>query len=411
MFTHIELTLALQSLHLAAHYEKDFLDFFDEISKDKDEANNYDSGFNEIVETEANCFLLKFCEGQKYEFRSRIKKKQFYNADEDGNIKPLVRMDADEEKDTLLGYLNILLKYFDTNLCIENEEPSLSVKYQHGIKNKLFDIMEDEMVAYIDKKGGRRGSLQHTIKDFVDCVPLKSPLPQIYQALEETKYFRCEVALEESPKIKNALKKQWCQKAANSELILDLYKSLDFTKGEKRGEINLSIEQNNPFWTVTLKSVKDLKPRMGKEELDFSLALKLLPAGTQRFETIMFENLNDALFDLMDDVQYQFDFEGNPDDLLQVVLYDHSETRTNKIFRALCVLPLNKMDGKLDLMSFPVRTSSSGVDSPSLMDYPSWIELHSRHRKRPNNLVTSIKNYAGERRMTHFKTADYKNEK
>ena len=392
MFTHVELTLALQSLHLAAHYEKDFLHHLNELSKGKGEGTNYTSGIDEIVETEANGFLLKFCEGQKYEFSSRIEKKRFYNADEDGNIKPLVRMDADEEKETLLGYLNILLKYFDTNLCIENEEHALSVKYQHGIKNKLFDVMEDEMVTYLDKKH-------------------RSPLPQIYQALEETKYFRCEVALEESPKIKNALKKQWCQKAANSELILDLYKSLDFNMGEKRGELSLSIEPENHFWTVSLKSIKDLKPRLGKEELDFSLALKLLPSGTQRFETEMFENLNDALFDLMDNVQYQFKFEGSSEDLLQIVLYDHSETRTNKIFRAIGVLPLEKMDGKVDLMSFPVRTSSSGADSPSLMDYPCWIELHSRHRKRPNKLVTSVKNYAGERRMADFRTADHKQQK
>ena len=87
--------------------------------------------------------------------------------------------------------------------------------------------------------------------------------------------------------------------------------------------MNLSIQPiSDQNWKVTLKSVKDLKPRLGKEELDFSIALKILPEARQRIETKMYEDLNNVLFDLMDD-PYQFDFEGGPDDLLQIGEVSH----------------------------------------------------------------------------------------
>ena len=379
-FSHEELTTALQSLHLAAEFESEILPFHRNMHLKYSEGEEVEQlSVKEYVEEEASLLITRFSNLQVPHLQRLIKKGRLYNADEDGNIKPLVAEDSDEEKDTLLGYLNILLKYFETMLSIP-DKPDTQYIYINKIKNMLFDCMEKELLKYNKKMS----------------------LIQFDKALQLAMDFRQNLQLEESPELKMARKKSWCTQASDAELMANFLSSLDFSECEQRGDFKLSVtNQGNGKWKVELKSIANLKPRMGKE-LNFSLVMKLLPQmdKLQRFETRVYYD-SCIIFDIADDDQeannFQFYFEGVEkarDNFLQFVIYDHSKTQTNKIFRAIHLMSLDKdFDGQVQLFSFPVPSSSD----------PTWRALCSRATMNPagkiGQFVSGVKYYAFERRI------------
>ena len=399
-FSHEELTSALQSLHLAAEFESEILLFHRnmhlKVHSEGEEKEVEQLSVKEYVEEEACLLITRFSKLQVPHLQRLIKKGRLYNADEDGKIKPLelVAIDSDEEKDTLLGYLNILLKYFETMLSIPDQPDTQNI-YINKIKNLLFDSMEEELLKHNKNNFSK-------MKEVLNCFTDNGYLIQFEQALQLAQDFRQELQLGESPGLKMAQKERDLEKASDDELIASFLGSMDFSECERRGDFNLSVtNQGHHQWKVELKSIAKLKPRMGKE-LNFSLVMKLLPQmdNAQRFETRVYNDALDMIFDMVDegDEEFQFYFEGvakSPDNFLQFVIYDHSKTQTNKIFRAMHIMSLDKdFDGQVQLFSCPLPSSSD----------PTWRALCSRAKKKPagkiSRFVKGVKDYAYERRRS-----------
>ena len=334
--------------------------------------------------------------------RRRIWNGRLYNADEMGNVKPLVSEDSDDEKNTVLGHLNILLKYFQKMLIIPDQPDTQNI-YINKVQNLLFDLMEKEMLEYMTpRKGFSRAKISNGHQLSVS---------QVYNFLQLSDEFRQELQLEESPlktKLRMTHKELWCQKASDEELMVDFLKGMDFSGCEPRGDLNVSaIHQGHGKWKVELKSIAQLKPRLGRDALNFSVVTKVLPGENSRFETRVFEDSCCQIFDLNEDdeecPQHTFYLEGvqADRDFLQIVVYDHSATGVCKIFRAISLMPLEKeFEGHVPMFSCPSPTKSDAV----------WSALCSRARIKEvgkvGRFVRSVKNYAFERRIPFVKLPD-----
>ena len=94
---------------------------------------------HENIQLEVTYLIELFCKNQKSKFLDMSKTGKFCQGEPE-----------DEETDHLLGYLNTVLKFLHNNLDLEQED--LNLKYQAIIKERLFDILDDEIIKNVDNK-------------------------------------------------------------------------------------------------------------------------------------------------------------------------------------------------------------------------------------------------------------------
>merc|ERR1712223_1586712 len=270
----------------------------------------------------------QFVEGQQLIFQQKIL---------DGEkLFPLFEDEIDDGN--LLGYLNGLCFYIKENLdlnCEGSEEDHIEHVYQ--------EILED-LAAKL------REAIQNCEKD----------KKEITKALEELKSLRNAFELdnvEENNKLEKDIEKSWLISAEEAGLISKFVSTTfchDLDQQPIMGSLiftAIKIPDSGKL-EITLKSLKDIKPRRKDNLVDFSIRISLFPFETQKHCTKIYKNINESyLFDLpiLDDSKEKddtykatFDFpKDKKEQFLQFILYDNSRTRTNKIFLGMFFIPID----------------------------------------------------------------------
>lgn len=379
-FDHHELVLALNSLYKSFQYLDTILGGLTDLmhklalnegilaSKEVDKDTIFDlmAKAKEDVVNQADKMVLTFCEGQRPIFVSFIKAGHYTN--DEPIYEQINNLDEEDDKN-LLGYLNALLKFFHVQLDIGKDD--LSAKYKTTIKEKLFAILEEEMLVAIEVR------------------PLQAKL---YEAVEDTIVFRRNVSLKKSPRLDEAKEQLWHKVSNTFDLISSFYQGLKLTSSTFRGELKFSIERTDNCLHLALRSVSKLQPRNGRNRLNFSLSASLVPSGSsagggyrEKFATKVYQDRTDHLFDLNEgnDVQevedkYTFQFQLDDDHrekFIQIVLYDHSLTKTNKMCCGLYLISCS------EIVETMADYSGKFWACPKIepdQQQPIWAELKSR---------------------------------
>ena len=201
----------------------------------------------------------------------------------------------------------------------------------------------------------------------------------------------------------------WIKKSDTQDLISKFLSQLDLTS-RIRGHIKIEIskfENEKSSIKVALKSVSKLEPRPKKSSLDFSLSLSIQPKNSnhQKYQTPIFKNKTDYFFDLSEDgdlteqkfIFSQFEQEKS---ILQIILYDHSITRTNKLFRGIFLLPLTNLEESI----YSGQFHEIPIICENNINWAIWEELKSRNRSTiATKFVENIKCFMYETRKPDFK--------
>ena len=216
-------------------------------------------------------------------------------------------------------------------------------------------------------------------------------------------------------------------------MISQFLRHLAFDDDSSRG--NLIIEATKDSYDcslqVSLKSVSQLLPRKTKSAVNFSLSLSILPNSSEmkskKYKTKIFKDTTDYLFDLFDDQEqvdeHKYFFENVGDDqFLHIVVYDHSMTNTNKIFRGKYYCILWYLQDELFVIFFPgvyqlpidrlsETESDKRIDGKFLtlpadviQDNAIWDELICRKDTMASKFVKTIQNYVEEGRKPSIRT-------
>ena len=326
IFDHQEIVLALNTLYAVFQWVKDIERKLEKLFQSQDETEKLEKRIDEaekIVHEESDKMVALFCENQRKRFQKMIKEEKFYT---ENDYYPVY---SDEETSTALGYLNAVLKFLKENLTMNSADNSQCYKdkYHKKIKEELFKVFEDEM---IDKIG--KSEKKHIVKR------------KLYEATGHAIHFRREISLDERPEIIQAFNNLEIGTTPTSDLISQFLANLDFSNESTRGKLKFEAKKDSYDCSVevTLKSVCELVPRKTKSSLNFSLSVSILPNSPevklQKYKTKVLKEKTEHLFDLCDDqdeVQEQIYLFNNigDDQFLHIVVYDHSSTHTNKIFR------------------------------------------------------------------------------
>lgn len=343
---------------------------------------------NEIVMD----LITVFGKCQESKFNVFIKEKRFCHDNEllpeehiYSGLQSYYSTEESQDPSHLLGYVNCLLKFIYENLDSEVEE-----KYNGLVKEKLFDILEDCFMS-------------------VDLKKHKRFLPQLIYAIEHSIEFRTTVKLGESQKLSRVKDNLWMQNADLCQLISKFYGELDLTSEENRGVFKAQISQTGNAIDFTLLSVANLVPRRDKKTLDFSLEVAVFPIP-QSYKTnqstkiycqsdVRIFNLQDVdSLQKKDDTYYGkllIPAAALKENLfLKILVYDHSVTRTNKVFRGIYLAPLESVSNQIlagDFYAFPEITPT----------HPNWDifqEIKSRESSVASHAIKDIKCYMSEKR-------------
>ena len=387
-FDHKKLVLVLTNLHKSSHYVNCFdiscQNILNQMKKhgiDDPEKNEISIDLSkkahENIQLEVTYLIELFCKNQKTKFLDMSKAGKFCQGEPE-----------DEETDHLLGYLNSVLKFLHNNLDLEQED--LNLKYQAIIKERLFDILEDEMIKNVANK-----NIQ---------------VSQLYEALEQTIDFRRNVSLVDSSRLNEAKHQMWLKNLSYSELIVLFFNQLELSKENHRGYLKFSVLRKQcDVIVVSLKSVSKLIPRQKPNFMDFSLSLSMQPADgnefTEDLRTEIIKNRIDHFFDISENNQNNeqdvFTFKQCKQEyFLQVILYEHS--LAFKRFRGIYIFPLNQIPEEEEELvvsgqfwSFPTITNN----------HSNWNileELKSRtslvHKNIASEFIRKIQSYTFETR-------------
>ena len=345
----------------------------------------YDDGAGKITD--------HFCNYQKTQFHNRIKRDQFisehqYDDINDSQIladhchlRPRIgRLSTYDDTENVLGYLRALLKFLESE--IKYHEIVEKRNFKKIVQERLFGMVENEVSNTITAGNETKNQTKR-------------------KALTYMKEFQEAYQFKESQQLH-------LKSASTQNLIKEFYSKLDLSNCSNRGRLKFSSwklprpseeEFQNLFdLKIYLKSVSDLVPRSARKEdnlLNFSISFKILPLSCEnpnyKDKTEIILNKNQYLFDSGGPDQDRiFTFEKlKSDDIVQIILYDHSRTNTYKVFRGMYLLPVHlvmepftnfteeetrlnpNFDEQVDFKTFPKITKDSKC-------FSTWEELCSR---------------------------------
>ena len=290
----------------------------------------------------------------------------------------------------MLTYIHDNLKFED----IKNAEENYAEKLFNLITEKLTLLMQEE----------------------IETASFKSPSDKTV-ALEELRRFRREFSLIENDSLNHSIKESWLENSDDSELISKFLSELDFSNQNVTGKLKFTAAKISTTGQldVTLNSVNHLLPRREDDKINFSITVALLPISSEKkyrekFKTKVYKDHDTKepyLFDLslnrenLDNYKTKFmltqdgkDQHGNlvvgEKQFLQFTLYDHSRTKTNKIFMGIFFVPISKIDEK------GVRNQASehkfyNIDKSLNMNKEIFGELEKRKSKFTDDIDKCIK--------------------
>ena len=290
-----------------------------------------------------------------------------------------------------------MLTYIHDNLKIEdlkNAEENYAEKLFNLITEKLTSLMQEE----------------------IEIAPFESPSDKTV-ALEELRRFRREFSLKENDILNDSIWISWLNNSDDSELISKFLSELDFSNQNVTGKLKFTATKISKTGQldVTLNSVNHLVARRQDDKINFSITVALLPIPSkkyrEKFKTKVYQDHDTRepyLFDLslnrenLDNYKTKFekltkdgkDQYGNlivgEKQFLQFTLYDHSRTKTNKIFMGTFLVPISKIDEK------GVKNQASehkfyNVDQSLKMNEEIFGELERRKSKFADDIGKCIK--------------------
>ena len=295
------------------------------------------------------------------------------------------------------GYLQDLLTYIHDNLKIEdlkNAEENYAEKLFNLITEKLTSLMQEE----------------------IEIAPFESPSDKTV-ALEELRRFRREFSLKENDILNDSIWVSWLNNSDDSELISKFLSELDFSNQNVTGKLKFTATKISTTGQldVTLNSVNHLVPRREDEKINFSVTVALLPISSEKkyrekFTTKVYEDHDTKepyLFDLslnrenLDNYKTKFKLTENGKDnlgeykvgdkqFLQFILYDHSRTKTNKIFMGTFFIPIDKIDEKKE-KNQASEHKFYNIDQSLKMNKEIFGELEKRKSKFADDIDKCIK--------------------
>ena len=147
---------------------------------------------------------------------------------------------------------------------------------------------------------------------------------------------------------------------------------------------------------VGLLNVNNLKPRNNRSSLDFSITITILPdkTGKKRHATKIYKDCTNFLFDVNNenDESYITEFPIENETFLQIVIYDHSRTRTYKIFRGIVLVPIENFESS---EIYPIYAYPN-VKEETCINSPIWTELGNRSDSIAIKFVNDVNCFMNE---------------
>ena len=279
--------------------------------------------------------------------------------------------------------------------CNENAEENYAENIFGIIKEKLTTVMQEE------------------IQNFEE---FKTPSDKTV-ALEELRRFRREFSLKENEVLNDSIWVSWLNNSDDSELISKFLSELDFSNQNVTGKLKFTATKISTTGQldVTLNSVNHLVPRRDDDKINFSVTVNLLPISSEKkyrekFKTKVYKDHDTKepyLFDLslnrqnLDNYKTKFQLtESGKDNLgeykvgdkqfLQFILYDHSRTKTNKIFMGTFFIPIDKIDEKKE-KNQASEHKFYNIDQSLKMNKEIFGELEKRKSKFADDIDKCIK--------------------
>lgn len=309
-----------------------------------------------------------------------------------------------------------MLTYIHENLKIEdikNAEENYAEKLFTMIKEKLTSLMQEEI-------------------EIADCKFFKSPSDKT-RALEELRRFRREFSLTENDSLNDSIWVSWLENSDDSELISKFLSELDFSNQNVTGKMKFTATKISTTGQldVTLNSVNHLVARREDDKINFSVTVSLLPIPSEKkyrekFQTNVYKDHDTKepyLFDLslnrenLDNYKTTFklmqsgkdnlgEYKVGEKQFLQFTLYDHSRTKTNKIFMGTFLIPIDKIDEKKE-KNQASEHKFYNIDKSLKMNEQIFGELE----KRKNKFVDDINQYIKKgRKMSVFENLKKKSQ-
>ncbi len=383
----------------------------------------------EDTKQQADCLVEKFCESQRLIFRAYVKTEQLsFHVEGDDHVYEVIgnSQDKDAPNQTLLDYIDSLLAYFKHHLNLdacnfdEMGNSKLTNDFNKRIRTHLFQVHEDELLRPVDKNKN------------------KANTKKLFVAVEDTVRFMRKISLKESSRMAKARKDLWLSAIESADLISHYLANLDQVHencklgdgASNEGVIRFAAAILDNEVIVSLKSIHGLKPRPGKESVNFSLKVGLVPVlGIDSYcvkITPVFKDQCFRLFDLQGDneqnkkqgeVQFHFSLNNSSVDrknshklapFIQICLFDHSVTMTNKIFQGAAFLSVSSPEirrvttleqfVKVDGENF-IHSLNFKLLPPIVEDDQYWTELKSRSDSPAKQFVTDHRAYANKNRI------------
>ena len=366
-----ELIVALKTVHYSARYMDSFFDVLNhqivrgaEQELDmKDVRAQIDEVSELYVSVKSDSFaeelIVSFCNMHRKKFKALLRQ-------DAGRASPL---DTKDDYEVMLyhevcqmsegnelspvSYLDGLLSYFHYNLRIGSEE--MTAKYHDLLIEKLFLVPAEEIEAFFfHYQASHRRRHQHQV---YNCL---------YKLIKSIAGFREFLKIPPCPILTRVFVKLDIKSEPTTSLITKyLYEIYDeretFSDDQDPNNVTgklkfhagiLKLGSGERELHISLKQAKDLKPRTGRTNTNFSLQVSVLPVANAkaslRERTKVFHDRTCHIFDLADEDEQQpepcdFVFNLFPYEeaqFLQITLHDHSVLSSTQKYRRGDILML-----------------------------------------------------------------------
>ena len=366
-FDQQELVLCLITLYKVLNYLDPFKTSLEQlrnkgqIELDSIEYPKYKHFSQKISEAEESVhskvleMIDNFCSGQKEKFKKFIKDRKFFKSETDH---------SELDTDNLLGYLNELLKFIHQHLHCDLSDLNNDIdndysykRYEVIITDKLFQILEDEMLKMAEKQKENKEILRKLFQ---------------YMMLFRSNFF-----FDESLKLKEGMQKLEIEQMDTAKLVNQFLNNSNLSEEDKRGNIKFKAWRQFDNLSISIKNVSELKAKPKKATLDFSITVSI-HGIKQKHKTKMVKDVTNYIFDISesDNEEKVFTFDKtDSEQFLQIVLYDHSQ-KLRKYFRGIYFQPLHEIESNPKTQSKQFSTFPYlSEDHPT---FPFWKELNSR---------------------------------
>ena len=329
IFEPSELVVAIKSIFYSSNYIQEFNNLLiEEVKRLPEGSFVVDKVDVKQDENIMMAIITSFCEGQRKYFKTLLAiEYDAHHAAESKDYESILYGEmchmTDTETDHTLSegenedeevsvnafsLLRGMLIYFRNNLKLRSTE--LTEKCHDLLKRKLFEVQEQEIDNFYKKyckKSDHRQYL-HDLKGVVNStIELRKS-----KKLEESKVLAKLQSYLELKGIPTQQIMAKCLALDMAERNESLHETFDGVSKEDKPMgtlrfkcVMLNLNNGDKEVLVSLKSVKDLKPRLGLTTCNFSLAIAVLPVfnskGYLKDTTVVYHNRLHHVFDLVDE--------------------------------------------------------------------------------------------------------------